>query len=206
MGQLTPVNLQSSANVNIDKNDIIAIQVAKAERHLNELLSAAQATMKTRETELKLLLGELETSYQATAVTATTKLIADLQAIKTEGFDVPALGKPEYRETNDGSGLVVGVAIGDKNSYNRLALSKTVPYSDSQKTLRATITTTKEQLSAAQTEVVAAKQRLNKLPTLERQYRAALAEKTLASTEEGKALLDAISSDASTDVLALPAS
>ena len=62
-----------------------------------------------------------------------------------------------------------------------------------------------EKLKEAQAEMVTAKQKIARLPSLERKYRAALAEQALQSTQEGQAILDAITAgDVKSDILMLP--
>lgn len=197
---VTTKPLDVQRNLSIDKNDIIAIQVSKAEQLLNKELSAAQATMQTNDKHLKNLLKEQDKDYKDTAEAAIQIVKDSVKAIQDRGFSGAQV------RTNlqpSAAGLEVGAMIG--GGYNSITFSKTIPFTQTQKDQQAEIEATKEGLANAQAAVVAAKQRLAKLPTLERQYRALLAERTLASSEEGQQILDALASDQKADILALPA-
>lgn len=193
---LTPLR---AVNVTIDKNDVIAIQVAKAERLLNDELKAAQDAMKTHEKTLKGHADDLTKSYAQTAKDAAATAMG---LLKTLADEFSGLSKRWVEHAVADDGLRVQIKFG--GDYQNGTLTKTVPFTAEQVLQRATIKNTQDAVAEAQARVVAARQKLAKLPSLERQYRAALAEKTLATTAEGQAVLDAIGSDIKADVLALP--
>lgn len=202
---IVPVPVTTQATVQIDKNDIIAIQVAKAEKLMNAELAAAQEQVKVNEKILKTLVAEQAKSYEATAVEATKETRETLKLLVAEYKGT--VSKPTYSHDGEDDSLTVSVSYGfsESGSYNRVELEKEVPLTAAQKQLIADTKAAQEAVKTAQTNVVAARQRLSRLPSLERQYRAALAERALASSEEGQAFLDALSSgNVQADVLALP--
>lgn len=201
---LAPMALTAGINMNVDKNDIIAIKLSAAERSLNEDLKSAQARARTHEKEIKFKTTELAKLYAATLATTITPAVDTLKALAKE-FDGFAITEPGYSEGQNG--LTVSVSVVKDNYGNHRSISKLVPYDDAQKKLQEEVQAEKDKLKDVHAEIVEAKQRLAKMPTLERQYRAAIATAALSSTEQGLALLSQLESgDVKKDVLALPAS
>lgn len=192
--------IQSSANVAIDKSDIVAIQVAKAERVLNTALNNAVTAMKDCEQACQSAEAALEASYTHSAkeaIAADLEVLAGLSATYT-GLKASYSGH-FVNETD----LQISLKLSD-NGYQHMEIHKTVPLTPTQLTQRQQLEGHKQALADAQRQVVLARQKLTKLPTLERQYRAALAEKMLAGTAEGQQILAALNGDIQQDILALP--
>lgn len=187
--------------ISIDKNDVVAIQVARAEQLLHEELNAAAACMKTCEVAIRDIGKKLEESYHTYAQERTASARALLQNLATEYTGLESTASSTY--TPGSEDLTVSIEL--RKSYPYFSLTKRVPYTAAQRDLQQQRTAQEVALAAAQERAVTARRKLAKLPALERQYRALLAEKTLATTAEGRRILAQITSDVPSDILALPA-
>jgi len=209
------VGPEVTTSVHVDKEDLIAVGLSRAEEEMQRRCSAAQeraeqarkdSEAKRREASEALQEHAQETTeaYHEPVREAATTLgikkismstshhgaqrLADGYAKK---YTVRFNASPEGGKTNDFS-FEVSRAIETKVPSNVLSL-----LNESDQFSAAA--------SQADEEALHWKRQLSRLPQHERKLRAQLAEQRLASTEEGEQLLSAMQLDLDNGLLALPA-
>lgn len=192
------------SKMEITKEDLVAIAMAKKER---ELMTARAA----KDREIKDVASQIQNSQKEIAKSVDLAVNA---AAKTAGEAVVATlkvhGWPDanYAVTHSFTDKQINynlqIKTADKNSrYNDGGISQTqiLPFTDDQVSINEKIVALNEKYQSIQNEAVEIRKEIGNMPSLERQARAALAARVLENTEEGRALLDSIS-----DIKSLPMS
>jgi len=158
------------ADITLDKNDLVTVAVSRAETQMNLDLKNGNAALKKAEAEKRTLEGELEASKKAIlkTVEAETKGRLDTFASMFDSNRVPVLS---VSLCNDPKATVVSVQLKEnKDSYSGVSFTKTVPLTDDQTATIGKIEKVTVEITAIKEGILTTRQRLAKLPTLERQY------------------------------------
>jgi len=193
-----------SSHITIDKNDVLAITISKAELHMQKELVAATKEIKRLEKSIKDSDTVLKEHVAELAVKLAKPGVAKLEAAK-EACGSKAKINTDWDMQQDKGTFRVSITIKTSDCYGSTTFGTLKGDFD------ATATELVEQLAADSQRLIDAREtavnwrrKLAQIPTLERQYRARLAEAALSKTQEGQELLEALSTNFEQDVLALP--
>jgi Skp family chaperone for outer membrane proteins len=171
-----------NVDLSLDKNDIIAIKVSEVEVDLQNKL--ADASKQIKEGNQKV--DGLRKKIQASVDKRLKKGVEEKVKTVTDAFDY--LGITVDSSVNvvidDHNGGVIKIQFDQRaNDYHYARFSKETnfKYNKSEKKLCEEIKKVQEFLSELQDYVIALRQQLSKINTLERQVRASLARKALES-------------------------
>jgi len=210
-----PVNMNISADLGIDKQDMVAILSAKAERQLREQIQAATRTLKEKQAQLDLTIGKINNAVAAFATPYLNKLKELQKAVIEFGFSVKDVGaESELVETDKKTTIHTNAWMKFFDSttqrgygYNsEQTLSK--GFSDTPSTEVVALITERsgysKEVEGIQKEIIGFRQQLANLPSLERQARAQLAISVLQQSDEGKNILSGLEGFDVKGTLALP--
>ena len=196
--------LTSTAIVNIDKNDLLAITVSRAEIHIKTESAKATKAIKESEAHITKTRDALALSVkQHGTSTTSTNLVELAKALKLLGSTQEPKTEVDYNL--DKELIIITTNLGRDSYNNNQTLARlTIPFTDEMVKAKQDIKEAETQLSTLRDVAIEWRKKLADIPTLERQARARLAEATLRSSEEGQALLDSIEAQYKVDFLALP--
>lgn len=206
-GTLSLVSLDQTLNV----NDVLAVVTSRAETRLHAELTVAKKGLKDAEEEVTSLTKEAADQYKRECAEAGGKLAEKLRpVIESIGGKVTVSKKDDYvverRERNDKGQLVccVSVSSGSSGHCGSATFEATVEPSSLLLKLEERLVTAKANVKQRQEAALEIKKRISNVPMLERQARARLAEAKLSESADGRAVLDALTSQFEADFLALP--
>ena len=177
----------------VSREEIIAIAVSREEERLTDLMNEKRTAVKAMEKDrndaekrIDEIIADLIQKAVGKYVSDANKALAacglsEVVSVSSDGVD--------WKESK-----IRYCVVNGERGYNRDGNKRTVQINAEMKKLRKKVDGLNEEISAIVEEGVAAQQQLAKLPTLERQARAKLAEGILSQTAEGQALLDSIQS------------
>ena len=194
--------LTSTAIVNIDKNDLLAITVSRAEIHIKTESAKAIKAIKESETHITKAKDALVLSVKQHGTSTTSTNLAELaEALHRLGSTQEPKTEVDYNL--DKELIIITTNLGH-DAYSKTLAKLTIPFTDEMVKAKQDIKEAETQLSTLRDIAIEWRKKLADIPTLERQARARLAEATLRSSEEGQALLDSIEAQYKVDFLALP--
>lgn len=205
-GKLSLVSLSQSLNV----NDVLSVVTSRAESRLHRDLSEAKKKLREAEEEIAKCGKEATQRYKSECLAAAEAVAEKLRAaVESVGGKVQIASKEywayEQRRRNDNGLLEQDVRIVSPSGYHNTAtFTATAEPSTTLLELEARAAAAREHLATCQSEALAVRKRLANVPMLERQARARLAEAKLLESEDGRAVLDALTSEFEADFLALP--
>jgi len=196
----------ATANISIDKNDLLAIAVSRSELHIQEQLGTATREVKRLEKAIADGNKELASKVSGIAAKIAKPVVTKLETLRDQTESkVKIVTKHDSKDDTGTINIAISVATSDQwGGVTFCTLSG--EYDDTAKALVTKIKSDGESLVTAKSTAVEWRRRLAQLPTLERQYRARLAEATLSKTKQGRGLLEALGGDFEKDVLALSVS
>lgn len=202
-GTLSLVSLDQTLNV----NDVLAVVTSRAETRLHAELTVAKKGLKDAEEEVASLTKEASDQYKRECAEAGGKLAEKLRpVIESVGGKVTVSKKEGYvverRERNDKGQLVCCVSV--SAGCGSATFEATVEPSSLLLKLEERLVTAKANVKQRQEAALEIKKRISNVPMLERQARARLAEAKLSESADGRAVLDALTSQFEADFLALP--
>lgn len=194
-------NIAVQGNLNMD--DVLTVVTSRAERGFNASLSQAKTKVSSLEKTIKAKQNEIATRTTEECMTlVTAKADAARPGIEAMGGTVTA--KANGTRGDKIVGTVSVQRPGD--SYNgSIDFTFTADKSKVLVAMEQELTDLQESLSVATQEAMGWKKKLASIPTLERQYKAKIAEAKLATSTDGQALLDLLTEDLESNMLALPA-
>jgi protein subunit release factor A len=195
-------NIAIQGNLNMD--DVLSVVTSRAERSFNTSFAEAKTKVSSLEKAIKAKQTEIKkrTDEECLAL-VTDKANAARPGIEALGGTVTALAQGCSREGNLQASIEIKKGNGGYNSSVDFSYK-----GDKSKVLLAMeqeLTDLQEKLSEATQEAMGWKKKISSIPTLERQYKAKIAEAKLASSQDGQALLDLLTEDLEQNMLALPA-
>jgi len=192
-----------ASHIVVDKNDVLAVAISKAERFMQTHLAEAHKEIKRLERSIKDHSDNLTKYVGSLADKLAKPGIAKLEAAKEA---CGSKAKVDSSCEMDVAKRTFKVNITFKNDgWGANTFGQLKGDFDSAATeLAESLDKNGKLLAEAREAAVDWRRKLSQIPTLERQYRARLAEAALSKTEEGQQLLDALSGDFEADVLALP--
>lgn len=189
--------------INVDKNDVIAIGVSKAEDMYNAELKKQLDAAKAVEKDIK----ENDKKLSDAANDVASKKYNDVCRKGSDAFasfhvtaswKVSSLDHAKKKVT-----VNLSIERGQGGYNNSFSFAETLDYTADMKNLVALNENLDTKLKEARAEAVNWRQKIAALPSLERKLRARLATQTLEETEEGKAFLAKFTMS-DNDILALP--
>lgn len=194
------------SGIQIDKNDLLAIAVSKAELYMQNQLAAATKEIRQLEKAIKAGEASLTAKVTALAAVATQPSCTQLEeAKKLCASSAKVRVRSEMQQDKRTFSADILIVRRDDRYNDGFTFGHVTGNFDSDTTAVAErLEADSEKLDNAREAAVSWRKRLAQIPMLERQYRARLAEATLSKTEHGKALLDALGNQFESDVLALP--
>lgn len=199
-----PAIVTSNISLDIDKNDVLAIAVSRAEAGLIQTVDNLTAQAKEKDKQAQAKRKELEeTCYKNIPEEVAQATQAAKASLKTFGIATIAAN---YK-----------IIWADKEYH--ITLTKQSAYSANRDTIAAKICTfdelnvttlndeivaLEEQSKELKTQALECRKKLNNIGTLERAVRGKLAEKRLRETEDGETVIQAVLADLDLNVKALP--
>jgi hypothetical protein len=218
--------LEMPTVVGVDKDDVIAVGLSRAEEQMQTRLNAASQEGKARRQQTEEKRKQIHAQLQAEAETAADPFKEPVEtALKALGVKKYDSAKVDYRQpTPDAAGklpkeyaatfrVAYVTPRDEKNPHasetTEISISRTLlvktPTSVTQ--LHAEIKRIEEEIASFDDQVMHWKKKLSNMPVLERRLKARLAEQRLNSSADGMAMLAAMSIDLDNDtLLALPES
>jgi hypothetical protein len=193
-----------TSDIHIDKNDLLAVAVSKAELHMQQQLANATREIRRLERALKDGTTGLKEKIAQLAAKLAKPGVKALEAARE------ACGSKARVETNwdmqqEKGTFEVTISIKSNDHYGSANFGTLKgAFDDAAQKLVAQLESDSQKLTDTRETAVDWRKKLAQIPTLERQYRARLAEATLSKTEKGQALLEALGGQFEQDVLALP--
>lgn len=198
-------------DVNLDKNDLLTIVVSRAEKMMNQHISAGLTNVKELEKMLKTRQESLQRALDSVARKMFSKQVDELEralvALGAVANDKPKLtvNYTSVFADNNKSTIKVGISISQQGNHGAFSFNTTVNTPHDVATESVLANSTIDELNSAREDVVNWRRKLSNLPSLEREYKAKLVEHQLSQSEEGKKLLNALDLNSFADsVLALP--
>lgn len=195
----------------LDVSDVLSVVTSRAELRLHQELDGAKRRLAEAQAAVKKLEEEAGKLYESECKAAGEKVAAKLRAaVESVGGKVRVGEKDHWdkrdrRRNTDGllENSVVVVAPGNQCRDTAVFTATAAP--------SRVLLATEESLMAArrdveerQEEALRARKKLANVPLLERKARARLAEAKLAESEDGRAVLAALTDEFEADFLALP--
>jgi hypothetical protein len=193
-------NIALNGNMNMD--DVLTVVVSKAERSFNVSLAEAKAGVSNLEKAIKVKVADIKkrTDEECFAL-VTTKANAARPGVEALG------GHITHRHWENEYGKLcatIQIKKGDGGYNNSVEFIYEGEKSKVLQAMEVELADLREKLATATQEAMGWKKKLANIPTLERQYKAKIAEAKLATTEDGQALLALMTDDLEANMLALP--
>lgn len=177
-----------SSEIGIDKDDLVAIKVAKVETDLinmqaqeDQNLRALKKTLKSQHSKFEDALDAAAKSVDQTAVISTLKAI---------GITVKCSSSATFDEKENKIDITVRVTQpSDGYSQSTFSSCKTLKAPATVVNANNSVTDTTCKIEETQVRLVDIRKRLSQIGTLERQAKAAMAMQILEGSDEGRALL-----------------
>lgn len=185
-------------NLKFDKNDMVLIAVAKAEKKLRDMIALENNNKKDAEERVADLQGKLQVDAEKNIPSKISQLVRDVKVLANKLGKMPSVGishtfkdvwdKDEQQYDNR---YVINVKFphGDNPGFK---VEYTTPQTTAQRNIRDQITVTRKAYELAVSEALKWKEKLADIDTFERQIKAHVVERQLQQTEEGKKLLNAM--------------
>ena len=206
-GTLSLVSLSQT----LDVSDVLSVVTSRAETRLHADLDAAKARLRETEEEVTRLTKEAERQYEKECRAAGEAVAAKLRAaVESVGGKVRVSSKDHWgvkRRDRNSDGLLENsvVVTAPGGGYNKDAtFVATAEPSRTLLALETSLAAAEEDVQARQAEALRVRRRLANVPLLERKARARLAEAKLSESEDGRAVLAALTDEFEADFLALP--
>ena len=178
-----------SSDIGIDKDDLVAIKVAKVETDLINLQAEEDQNLRTLKKTLKDQHSKFEDALEATA-NKNVDAAAAVAALGQIGIVAKSSVGAQFNEKDSEIEITVRVTQpSDGYSQSTFSSSKTIKAPTAVVKANNAIEDTVLAIEETQMRLVDVRKRLSQIGTLERQAKAAMALKILEGSEEGKALL-----------------
>lgn len=192
-----------TASLDIDKDDILTVVLARAEAKMQKQIATADKNVKNLQKELNKAQADLDANLNKAAEAHFRRAASKF----VEAFDaanVKATTTAKYTGLNKDETFNVVLSVASRVvSFN---CAETIPLEDRPRRMLAAIATMNEEIAAARQELIDWRRRASQLPALERQYRAKLVESKLSETEDGQKILASLDLDSLNEsILGLPA-
>jgi len=187
---------------NLDVSDVLSVVVSKAETHYTSEIERCKAEAKTQGAANDKLGNEIKAQAKKEREAPFVETLADLnKALKPLG------GSAKFSDPychgsvlNENKMLVMQININNSHSnYSK----EVAPSKDLLKKMDQ-LAEGRVKVEKLQSEALDWKRKLVNVPMLERQYRAKIAEAKLGASNEGKQLLEMLTSGLDDAILALP--
>lgn len=194
-------NIALNGNMNMD--DVLTVVVSKAERSFNVNLAEAKAGVSNLEKAIKVKVADIKkrTDEECFAL-VTTKANAARPGVEALGGQV--ITHSQGARNNGKLCATIQIKKGEGGYNNSVEFTYEGEKSKVLQAMEVELTDLQEKLATATQEAMGWKKKLSNIPTLERQYKAKIAEAKLATTEDGQALLALMTDDLEANMLALP--
>lgn len=192
-------NITLNGNMNMD--DVLTVVVSKAERSFNASFAEAKEGVSNLEKAIKVKVADIKkrTDEECLAL-VTTKANTARPGVEALGGQVIA----HSQGTRNGKlYATIQIKKGDGGYNNSVEFTYEGEKSKVLQAMEIELTDLQEKLATATQEAMGWKKKLANIPTLERQYKAKIAEAKLATTEDGQALLALMTDDLEANMLAL---
>jgi hypothetical protein len=180
-----------TSEVGIDKDDLVAIKVARVETHLIKQQAEQDTLLRDLKKRLKTVRETLDKKVEEAGKTVYDPTEA-VKALKALGIKVEA--DVTARALTNDKKLEVQVSLKkpDSSYGGGLSASKKVAIPKAVKTAQEAVEKVEAEIEEVQVKLVDIRKRLSQIGTLERQAKAHLALEVLKGSEEGRALIKAI--------------
>jgi hypothetical protein len=194
-------NIAIQGNLNMD--DVLSVVTSRAERSFSVSLGESKTAVSNLEKAIKAKQTEIKkrTDEECLAL-VTAKADAARPGVEALGGKVEAT---PYGTRDGKLQATITIKKGDGGYNHSVEFTYKGDKSKVLVALEDELTDLQEKLATATQEAMGWKKKLASIPTLERQYKAKIAEAKLASSTDGQALLDLLTEDLEQNMLALPA-
>lgn len=196
--------ITNDINLDIDKNDVLAIAVSRAEAGLIQTVDNLTAQSKEKDKQVQAKRKELEE-------TCHKNIPGELaQAIQTAKTSLKTLGINTIADSYkvNWQDKEYNIALNKQSAFassRDTIVSRTLTFAELNVTaLNDEIIALEEQSKELKMQALECRKKLNNIGTLERAVRGKLAEKRLRETNDGEAVIQAVLADLDLNVKALP--
>lgn len=195
--------VNKNIDLGIDKNDVLAIAVSRAEAGLIQTVENYAASAKETDKEIAQKLKELEKACEANLPDEIASLAKTIPS-QLYKFGVPQVSIPKMLDRHE---KTYSLKLTCKTSYGGSNLLGTVSFTFAE--LKVTeldeeITALEEKSKELKMKSLESRKRLSNISTLERAVRGRLAEARLREMENGEEVIQAVLADLDLNVKALP--
>lgn len=181
--------------VHLDKEDVAAILMSRAEEHLKGEIGKCRVAEKAFKGELKELEKTRETQFKTIADTHFQSTAETLKAaasdLKAKSVEVTTTNTGANHKGGRGKGGVVHCTLnvtGDRPDIS-WSVRQDAPFTPELRTTCASIKTKEKDIASNNKVWMDLRRKLADLPSLERRAKAAVAEQRLLATDDGRALV-----------------
>lgn len=200
-----PAIVTSNISLDIDKNDVLAIAVSRAEAGLIQTVDNLTAQAKEKDRQVQAKRKELEeTCYKNIPEELAQATQAAKNSLKIFGIaTIAANYKVNWTDKEYHITLTKQAAY--SGPYRDTIATKICTFAELNVTaLNDEIIALEEQSKELKTQALECRKKLSNIGTLERAVRGKLAEKRLRETEDGESVIQAVLADLDLNVKALP--
>ena len=190
--------VSNNVNLDIDKNDILAIAVSRAEAGLIAKVESLTAQAKDLDKIITLLTQELEAKATAEFKAHTSNAILSLKAY---GITTVTAKNEVSRYCKT---LIASLTQQGNYGRNEIARKEFTFDELGVSELNDSITKKEEESKALKTEALETRKKLSNISTLERAVRGRLAEARLREMDGGESVIQAVLADLDLNVKSLP--
>jgi hypothetical protein len=203
------ISPMTTLDMGLDKNDVLAIAVSRAELQLQKLLKDETDTAKLYDQQATKIKERIKLEAEGSARDSYNHKVVNLRsALKafssshTVGFDVK-IRFPDQHCLGEKYTLVTITATGGRYD-NMSVVNEQVPFTEEHEELYKQYEAEIKKASEHKAVAVEIRRKLGNISTIERQMRARLAEAHLRQSADGEVLLQRLTGDLNDAVKALP--
>lgn len=193
--------LEAAVDMQLDKNDVIAIAVSDAESELNRRVKEYRQLAADADRQADGIKKELAEDVEH-QLRSEVRLLLDNLVAAAKAFGVVLTSQDRFTFNDEGVGTLV-ISLHEGGSH-RLGKSFTHVLTPQQRSRHDRCRELREVAAGNRRSEVDTRRQLSQIGTLERSVRADLARASLRRVEGGQEVLDAVLGDLSKRLLALP--
>jgi len=193
-------------NGSLDVSDVLSVVTSRAEANFTKELAAARSVLKDAEEAVASGKKDVVSTMESEAKAADADKIAALRtAVEAFGGKVRVSTRVNFHSLELPETLEAEVTVCDNGrGYGGTSFTVRVEPSPELKAKVADVVAGVKAVAEAQEKALHWRKKLSSVPALERQYRAKIAEAKLGQSDEGKELLELLTTGLDAALLALP--
>ena len=195
-------------SLDVDKNDVIAIVISRAEAQLNVELKNHMDSAKLAEAEANTIetriLGDFKKSLTAQYAGNVSLLNNSVNVIDPSSSAVLSVERLHNQTSAYVFRCTVGIKTTGNNRYDHTFYQKEYELTEVYSAQLEQAATLRRQATEAKVAAIEVRRKLANIGTMERQARAKMAESQLSKTSEGKDFLDALESNFESMLKSIP--